>query len=58
MGVKTKMSEPKFCPLCGAHEFEWYEGEEIDEMVLEFGNQIEDLYKKYQSLKNSTDNHT
>lgn len=54
VGIKMEMDE-RFCPLCGAHQLEWYEGEETDGVILEFGQQIEDLYEKYQILKKNNE---
>lgn len=45
------MSNSKYCPLCGAHEFEWYEGEASDELILQEQEQIEELYRKLLLLK-------
>jgi hypothetical protein len=38
--------DSKYCPLCGAHEFEWHEGEADKETTSEFKKEIEELYGK------------
>ena len=41
----------EYCPLCGAHQFEWYEGEASEETILDQEDRIEELYKKLEQLK-------
>ncbi len=41
----------KYCPLCGAHELEWGEGEADDDTVLEFKPEFETLWKKLEQVK-------
>jgi len=36
----------KYCPLCGAHELEWHEGEADVETLLDFKEEIHTLELK------------
>lgn len=38
--------ESEYCPLCGAHQLEWGQGEASDETLLEQEKEIEELLKK------------
>lgn len=41
----------QYCPLCGAHKFEWYEGEASDETLMEYEEEIKKLLAKIKGLK-------
>lgn len=45
------MSVPKYCPLCGAHEFEQEEGEATDAVIIERREEIIALYNKLINLE-------
>ena len=43
--------DSEYCPLCGAHELEWHEGESIDDTVLAFKMEIKKLHKRLKFLE-------